>query len=355
VPYDLTDLAVLAALPYDDVIDVRSPAEFAEDHMPGAVNLPVLSNEERARVGTHYVRVDRFEARRMGAALVARNASRHLETYLSTKGGGYRPLVYCWRGGMRSGSFATILSAVGWRTQTLAGGYRTYRRLVAKALYDDPWPSQVVVLAGATGTGKTAILSALAERGVQTIDLEGAAEHRGSLFGGTGAQPSQKMFETRIAAARARLRADRPVVVEAESSKVGERLVPPALWAAMGAAPVIEVRAPIAERARYTADVYADMAADPARLAATIERLRPYHPRERVGEWLALAASGAFEDLAADLMREHYDRRYRAPAGPSDREPAAGIALTRLDAAGLAEAADRIVDALRTIGSPGDR
>ncbi|MFN5828613.1 MAG: tRNA 2-selenouridine(34) synthase MnmH, partial [Rhodobacterales bacterium] len=218
----LASLTQVAALGFDDVIDVRAPAEWAEDHIPGAVNLPVLDDAERARVGTIYKRENPFRARKVGAALVARNAAAHLEGPLADKPGGWRPLVYCWRGGQRSGSFASILSQIGWRVETVAGGYKTYRSLVVQALYDAPVPSRVIVLDGNTGTAKTELLALMAERGVQVIDLEGLANHRGSLFGGrAGGQPSQKGFESRLAMALAALDPTRPLVVEAESSKIG--------------------------------------------------------------------------------------------------------------------------------------
>ncbi|MEP1254329.1 MAG: tRNA 2-selenouridine(34) synthase MnmH, partial [Alphaproteobacteria bacterium] len=182
MPIELTSLADLANLPFDDVIDVRSPAEFAQDHIPGAINLHALSNEERARVGTIYVQQDPFLARKIGAALVSRNVANHLEGPLSDRDGGWRPLVYCWRGGQRSGSVAIILKQIGWRTDTIAGGYQHYRRLVARAVYDAPMPAPVVVIDGGTGTAKTRLLSHLAQQGAQVIDLEAMAEHRGSLF-----------------------------------------------------------------------------------------------------------------------------------------------------------------------------
>jgi tRNA 2-selenouridine synthase len=311
MPVVLQDLSDLARLGFDEVIDVRSPAEYAEDCVPGALNLPVLDDAERARVGTLYVRESRFVARRVGAALVARNAARHLEGPLAARGPGYRPLVYCWRGGQRSGSFATILAQIGWRVETLEGGYRSYRRLVQRALYEAPFPAPVVVLDGNTGTAKTAILGLLQSGGVQTIDLEGLANHRGSLFGArAGGQPSQKAFETRLAAAMACLDPARPVVVEAESSKIGERLIPPSLWSAMRNAPRIEITAPRVARARHLVEAYADMTADAAALEAVIDALRPYHAAERIAAWQQLLARGAMADLAADLMAEHYDPRY---------------------------------------------
>ena len=339
--YALTALSQLSDLPFDTVVDVRSPAEFAEDHLPGAINLPVLDDDERARVGTIYVQESAFRARKIGAALVARNAARHLEQSLMDKPGGWRVLVYCWRGGQRSGSFASILDQVGWRVGIVEGGYRSYRRLVKELLYDRGFPAPVVLLDGNTGTAKTDILARLARRGLQVIDLEGLANHRGSLFGGrAGGQPSQKAFEGALAQALLALDPARPVLVEAESSKIGERMVPPGLWAAMKVAPRLEIQAPLEARARYLARAYADVAEDPARLAATLRHLRPFHPAERIGEWHDLAAAGAMEALAAGLMQHHYDSRYakgRARAGALTPVPLAG-----LEPADLEQAADRI-------------
>jgi tRNA 2-selenouridine synthase len=206
MPLNITHLSQLLDPAFDTVIDVRSPAEYDEDHLPGAINLPALSNDERARIGTIYKQVAPFEARKAGAALVARNVAHHLEAALADKDGGWMPLVYCWRGGQRSGSFAAILSQIGWRAETIKGGYQTYRRLVQRSLYDDPLPHRFILLDGYTGTAKTALLPLLAARGAQVIDLEGLAGHRGSLLGRLpDGQPSQKAFETALAAALAAL------------------------------------------------------------------------------------------------------------------------------------------------------
>ena len=202
-PCTLTALSDLATLDVDTIIDVRAPMEFAEDHLPGAINLPVLSDAQRAEVGTIYKQVSPFDARKIGGALVARNTARHLQTALADKNGGWQPLVYCWRGGQRSGAFSTILDQVGWRVQLLRGGYRSYRRLVVAALYDTPMPYRLMLIEGGTGTAKTRLLHHLAKTGAQVLDLEGLAQHRGSLFGAVdGGQPHQKMFETRLAQAR---------------------------------------------------------------------------------------------------------------------------------------------------------
>jgi tRNA 2-selenouridine synthase len=344
----LTSLTDLASAGFDTVIDVRAPAEYAQDRLPGAISLPVLSDDERARVGTIYKQVDPFLARKVGAALVARNAAHHLETALADKPGGWRPLVYCWRGGQRSGSFASILAQIGWRVETLAGGYKAWRRLVVAACYDQPLAARVVVLDGDTGTAKTALLAHLATQGVQTIDLEGLAAHRGSLFGATGPQPSQAAFEGQLALQIAALDPARVVVVEAESAKIGNLRLPPRLWRAMVEAPRIVITAPLAERAAYLARAYSDVTADAAILQHRIGLLTPMHGREVIGRWQALATSGAFEELACDLMQHHYDLRYaRHRARMPD--PAAVIAAYALNEGALPALAMRIGAALQDI------
>ncbi|WGT49239.1 tRNA 2-selenouridine(34) synthase MnmH [Thioclava nitratireducens] len=306
----LTSIAEVAALDFDTIIDVRSPSEFAEDHIPGAINLPVLDDEERARVGTIYKQVAPFDARKIGAALVAQNAAKHLQGPLADKEGGWRPLVYCWRGGQRSGSFATILKQVGWRVELVEGGYKAFRSLVVEA-GQAAMPCPVVVLDGNTGTAKTDILKAARAQGAQVIDLEGLANHRGSLFGAMeGGQSSQKDFETRLIMEIAALDPARPVLLEAESSKIGDLQLPSGIWAAIKDAPRVRVRAPLAERAEYLARAYADITADPDRLLGVLDQLRPFQPAERVAAWQAQAQAGEYAALAGELMRDHYDPRY---------------------------------------------
>ncbi|EPX85083.1 tRNA 2-selenouridine synthase [Rubellimicrobium thermophilum DSM 16684] len=328
---------------FDDLIDVRSPAEFAEDHVPGALNLPVLSDAERARVGTIYVQESPFLARKIGAALVARHAAAHLEGPLRDRGGGWRPLVMCWRGGMRSGSFATILRAVGWRAETVEGGYRSWRRLVQGMLYRDPLPHRLLRIDGLTGTGKTALLARLGRLGVQVLDLEALAGHRGSLLGALpGGQPSQKAFETALAAGLARLDPARPVIVEAEASKVGERALPPSLWAAMRAAPAVLVTAPPEARARFLARGYADLAADREGLEAILRRLVPLRGRATVEGWIALLREGRIEALAQALMEGHYDPAYRAARLRHPLPVLLELPMGALEEADLDRAANRI-------------
>ncbi len=345
--FELPALSALRDLTVDTIIDARSPAEFAEDHLPGAINLPSLSDDERAEVGTIYVQDDRFKARKIGAAYVASNVAGYLRGALADKPGDWRPLVYCWRGGQRSGAFATILQQIGWRVRVLDGGYRAYRRLVASMLYDQPLTLKPVLLDGNTGTAKTRLLALLAERGWQVVDLEGLANHRGSALGGMpGGQPTQKLFEGRLAHALAGLDPQRPVVIEAESNKVGHRIVPPSLWQAMRAAPSVEISAPSAARAAFLASAYADISATPDQLCHQLDLLRPIRGHALVEAWQTLAAQGAFTDLAHALITQHYDPAYAKARQRNDVSTAQRIAVDDLDDAGLIRALPQIETAL---------
>lgn len=337
------DAASLRA--FDAILDVRSPGEFAEDHVPGAINLPVLTDAERAEVGTIYVQDSRFRARKIGAAYIARNIARHLETALADQPGYFAPLVYCWRGGQRSSAMATVLSQVGWRTTLLVGGYKTYRREVTARLYDGGLSLKVVLVDGNTGSGKTEVLGLLAERGEQVIDLEDLAGHRGSLFGALAGrlQPSQKLFESRLLAAVDAIDPARRVFVEAESSKVGERMVPPALWQAMAAAPRIELVAPAELRAAYLVSAYRDIVEDRAALDAAMARLPTPPGRKRLEEWRGLADAGDFQALALALMELHYDPAYRRSSRKDARPILGTVGLAGLAAADLDTAAGEVL------------
>ncbi len=344
----LDSLTALNDWPFDEVIDVRSPAEFAEDHIPGALSLPVLSDAERAEVGTIYTRQDPFLARKVGAALVAANAAAHLQGPLADRPGHWRPLVYCWRGGQRSASFASILAQIGWRVDIIEGGYQAYRRLVVKALYDDAVPHRLVLIDGGTGTAKTRLLERLAGLGAQVVDLEALAGHRGSLFGAYGApQPAQKMFETRLAQVLAGLDPARPVFAEAEGNKIGNLLIPPSLWKKMQKAPHVQIAAPLAARADFLLHAYGDLVADPDLLAARLDKLRAFHGAEQTADWQALAAQGDFHALAMQLIERHYDPRY-AKAALKRAQCLAQLDLSDLTEPSLADAA---ADILRLVSA----
>ncbi|WP_170764124.1 tRNA 2-selenouridine(34) synthase MnmH [Ruegeria lacuscaerulensis] len=345
-----TDLPSLYAHDFDTVIDVRSPAEFAEDHLPGAINLPVLDNQERAHVGTIYVQQSPFLARKLGAALVFRNAAYHIENSLAHHEGGWKPLVYCWRGGQRSGSFTWMLQQIGWRAEVVEGGYRTYRRLVKKFLYDNSLPYRMIALDGYTGTAKTDLLTHLKARGVQVLDLEGIANHRGSLLGEMpGGQPSQKAFESALAATLCLLDSARPVVVEAESSKIGSLILPPSLWAALRVAPRVQINAPIEARMAYLVNAYDDILSDADRLRDRLSPLRFHRGHEVVDGWLALIDADDKQGLTRALMEQHYDPAYAKSSRSRTAEVIARIDAPTLDAAGLQDTAadiERVLDQL---------
>jgi len=345
MPFAFDTLSQIYAAPFDDVIDVRSPAEFAEDHVPGAISLPVLSNEQRAEVGTIYTQVSPFKARKVGAALVARNAADHIAGPLAEHNGAWQPLVYCWRGGQRSGSFTSILQQIGWRADVIEGGYQTYRRLVVKLLHDTPLTHRIILLDGNTGTAKTELLAKVAERAGQVLDLEGLARHRGSLFGAVAApQPAQKGFESAVAQALTELDPAKPVLIEAESSKIGDLLVPTSLWAAMRTAPRITINAPLEARAKYLTQAYCDLIEDTAALAATLKALIRFQGHEQVASWQDMATRGQFQQLAVQLMERHYDSRYGKARETQAFVTAGNISLDTLDDANLNLATDQICD-----------
>lgn len=348
--YDvISDLGRAALARYDLIIDARSPDEFNEDHLPGAINLPVLSNAQRAQIGTLYTQVSPFEARRKGASLVATNIAHHLDTSLANQARDFKPLIYCWRGGMRSNSFATILAAVGWRSAVVDGGYRRWRRTVTEGLDTQSPNFTVYLIDGQTGSAKTALLHELADRGAQVIDLEGLANHRGSAFGAltNAEQPGQKAFESALWTKMEGLDAARPVFIEAESARVGQCRIPAPLWTQMKAAQRIEIHASAAARAHHTLERYADMVEDPQRIFTALDQLVPLHGAAQVGDWKALAQSQDYLSFATRLIEDHYDPAYKRARKREGRAPIATLSADRLDRDGLDRLADQVLSVAR--------
>ena len=301
------------ALPtHPDRIDVRSPAEFDDDHIPGAQNQPVLDDDERARVGALYA-VSPFEARRLGAALVARNIARMLETAFRERPREWNPVIYCWRGGQRSRALAHVLNEVGWRAVQLDGGYRAYRRHVVARLAVEPARYRFRVLCGLTGSGKSPLLNALADTGAQTLDLERIAQHRGSLLGQLpgAVQPSQKKFETGLLAALTVLDPALPVFVEAESRRIGAVQLPDALLERMHQGVRIDVRTSLPHRIALLKSEYGHFLADAALLVERLRPLAPLHGKATFSRWEQMATSGDWDALIAELLEAHYDPLYR--------------------------------------------
>lgn len=302
---------------FSEIIDARSPAEFAEDHLPGAVNLPVLSNEERARVGTLHKQVSAFEAKKVGAAIVSRNIAQHLDTHFADRPKAYRPLVYCWRGGSRSGAFTTILRAVGWNAAQLEGGYKAYRRHVVEQLEQLPARFIYKVVCGPTGVGKSRFLRALRECGAQVLDLEDLAAHMGSVLGAypDRPQPNQKYFETLIWNELGGFDPAKPVFLESESKRIGKLQTPEELLQRMRGSDCINLAADIPVRVALLKEEYAHFLADPQALVRQLECLIQLQGRERIAAWTAQGETGQWDDLVADLLVRHYDPAYTRSLG----------------------------------------
>ncbi len=301
------------ALPdYRERIDVRSPAEYAIDHIPGAASHPVLDNDERTRIGTMHARDSAFAARQTGAAIVARNIATMLEGAFRDKPRDWAPLVYCWRGGQRSRSLTHVLNEIGWRAVQLAGGYRAYRRNVVGLLATLPQRFDYRVVCGLTGSGKSRLIAALATEGAQALDLERLARHRGSLLGDlpVDPQPTQKAFESGLVAALQAFDPTRPVYVESESKRIGRLQVPEALLAKMRAAPCIRLELPRTLRIELLKSEYAHFLGDPASLSALLVRLVPLHGKKAVEQWTDAAQAGDWDRLIAELLDLHYDPAY---------------------------------------------
>jgi tRNA 2-selenouridine synthase len=297
---------------FDEIIDVRSEDEFSEDHVPGAMSCPVLTNEERACVGTLYKQVSSFEAKKIGATLISANISRHLKERFHDRPRDWRPLVYCWRGGSRSGALAHVLHQVGWRVAQLDGGYRAYRRRVLADLAVLPARFQWRAVCGLTGSGKSRLLLALNGCGAQTLDLEEVAAHRGSVLGTMPDrdQPTQKMFDSLVWDALRRLSPSRPVYVEAESKKIGALRVPEALIAAMWKSPCVLLEAPAPVRVELLKSEYAHFMDAPHDLVAKLECLSGLYGHAIISEWRQLAHAGRWDELTGNLLTRHYDPAY---------------------------------------------
>ena len=305
-------VGIAALREHPERIDVRSPAEFAIDHIPGAINLPVLDDRERAEVGIIHAKESGFAAKRYGASIVARNIANILEKHCRDKPREWGPLVYCWRGGKRSASLAHVLKEVGWRAVQLEGGYQTYRRHVVASLEALPPTFTFVVVCGLTGSGKSRLLRALDAEGAQVLDLEGLANHRGSLLGDhpVEPQPSQKAFDTGVVAALEAFDPSRPVFVESESRKVGTVQLGNALLGSMRAATCVRLRTPQPLRVQMLKEDYAHFLSDPDALCDRLSRLAELHGRKTIEHWSDAARAGDFDALVDELLVRHYDPMY---------------------------------------------
>ena len=297
---------------FDTIIDARSEDEFALDHLPGAVNWPSLDNDERRIVGTLYKQVSPFEARKRGAALVATNVARHIEREVLDKPKGWSPLVYCWRGGKRSGALALVLDQIGFRVSVIEGGYQAFRRALLAALPPLVEKLQFQVVCGPTGSGKTRLLKALAGLGAQVLDLEELASHRSSVLGVIPGQPqpSQKAYDTVIWDRLRSFDPERPVYVESESRKVGNLAVPECLMLRMRASPCWALRLADHERVELLMEDYAFFVSDPALFCSRLDALTEVRGRVVVEGWKEQVRRGEFRGVVRELLTQHYDPGY---------------------------------------------
>ena len=298
---------VLARLDtFDTIVDARSESEFAEDRLPGAVNWPVLDDEERRLVGTEYSQLSPFDARKRGAALVARNIARHVETQVMAHPRSWRPLVYCWRGGQRSGALALVLDQIGFPVHVLDGGYREFRRAVIAELETLPARLAFRVVCGRTGSAKSRLLQALAAAGEPVLDLEALACHRGSVLGPLPGQPqpSQKAFETRLWQALRGFDPARVVWAEGESRTIGRLRIPEPLLLRLRAAPCVQVQMPLAARVEFLLQDYAHFVHDVDSFCERLAALRELRGAAVVERWQAEACAGHAETVRGFFREE---------------------------------------------------
>ncbi|NMM27840.1 MAG: tRNA 2-selenouridine(34) synthase MnmH [Glaciimonas sp.] len=356
-PALLSFVAVLPILDkFDAIIDVRSPSEFVEDHIPGAINCPVLNNQERQRIGTLYKQVNAFEAKKAGAVVVAKNIAHHIETLFMDKPRDWSPLIYCWRGGNRSGALAHILAKIGWPAVQLEGGYKEYRRHVNTAFGEIASQFSFQVLCGTTGSAKSRLLQVLVQQGAQVLDLEQLAEHRGSVLGNLPLQPqpSQKMFESRLWQTLREFNPAQVVYVESESKKVGNVRIPDILIEKMRSSYCIAVQLSQENRIKLLMEDYAHFVGDPEQLNQQLDCLVRMHGKEKIAHWQLHALSGNMEPLVAELLAEHYDPAYKRSIQRNfNQYGQAGILeLTGIDLDSLQSAARYLTGSHNIFSSP---
>ncbi len=332
---------------FDAIVDARSPGEFALDHLPGAQNWPSLNDEERVHVGTMYKQVNAFEAKKVGAAMVAKNAAHHIEQHLIHAPKSWHPLVYCWRGGNRSHAQATIWSAIGFKVALLEGGYKAFRAAVVADIPQQVQRLNWFVVAGATGVGKTHILHALRDQGHQILDLEGLANHRSSVLGLLPGeqQPTQKQFETRLWDALRKLRSDAPVFIESESKRVGNVTVPESLILAIRASACVHIEMDRPLRAALLLRDYAHFANDTLLFANRLDTLTSHLGHATINEWKRLLQTGQVADVVHALLEQHYDPKYfeSMRRNFTHYAQAAQVHVHGIDDADMADAAQQVI------------
>ena len=331
---------------FDTIIDVRSPLEFAEDHIVGAINCPVLSDLERQKVGTIYKKESSFKAKIIGSSLTAKNIAFHIENNFMEKKGSWQPLIYCWRGGQRSKAFSIVLSEVGWRTNQLKGGYKEYRNQVINFLDNIGPKLKITLISGKTGSAKTKILKSIENEGGQILDLEGLANHKGSLLGKIPdlIQPSQKFFESLIFNKIQNLNLKDKIYIEAESSKIGNIHIPKSIWKKMIKSPRIEISANVELRAKFLVNDYDYMCNDPTLINPIIKGLKNRLSKKLFDEWTNLIDRKKWFDLTKSFLENHYDPSYSSNTIKNDRKVVKKITATSLNNSDIKDIAKKILN-----------
>ena len=331
---------------FDTIIDVRSPLEFAEDHIVGAINCPVLSDLERQKVGTIYKKESSFKAKIIGSSLTAKNIAFHIENNFMEKKGSWQPLIYCWRGGQRSKAFSIVLSEVGWRTNQLKGGYKEYRNQVINFLDNIGPKLKITLISGKTGSAKTKILKSIENEGGQILDLEGLANHKGSLLGKIPdlIQPSQKFFESLIFNKIQNLNLKDKIYIEAESSKIGNIHIPKSIWKKMIKSPRIEISANVELRAKFLVSDYDYMCNNPTLINPIIKGLKNRLSKKLFDEWTNLIDRKKWFDLTKSFLENHYDPSYSSNTIKNDRKVIKKITATSLNNSDIKDIAKKILN-----------
>ena len=318
---------------YDTIIDVRSPSEFEIDHIVGAINCPILYDDERQKVGTIYKQISSFKAKIIGSSLSAKNIAFHIEKEFLEKKGSWKPLIYCWRGGQRSKAFSIVLSEVGWRTYQLSGGYKEYRNDIIKYLDNIGMKLKIILISGKTGSAKTKILHSIRDQGAQILDLEGLARHKGSLLGAIPnlKQPSQKFFESLLFYEINKLNLKKNIFIEAESSKVGNVHIPKSIWSNMILSKRIEVVADVNTRAKFLIDDYQYMCKNPILIEPMIKGLKTRLSNNLIDSWEKLIDEKKWFELTKSFLENHYDTSYSSNTIKNDRKVIRELQATTLN------------------------
>ena len=332
-----------------EIIDVRSPAEFENDHIPGSINIPILSDIERHEVGLKYKQVNPFKAKIMGASLISKNISSVLEKEFSDKSGSWHPLIYCWRGGQRSRSLALVLNEIGWRVSVLQGGYKNFRKKVLYEL-DNVEQFNFKIIQGQTGSAKTKILSSLKSLKAQVLDLEHLACHRGSLLGREldKNQPSQRYFETLLHDKIFEFDSNFPIYLESESSKIGNLHIPNKIWEKFSDSERILLEVPLNERVKFLLNEYDHLTKQKDLLKPFLKGMVGRYSNKIINYWEELILNNDWEKFVGEILENHYDPKYKFSENRYKDKIKFKIEIKKLDKLNVDKTSKKILNYINT-------